>query len=144
MKQLAAPLLMPGVRLDRDAGGETKRALERARLPWVMGFCLFGGELEQVASLVRNLEDAAGRELRFASDMERGGGQQVRGLATHPPLGVFGAVADAAEVEAIARAAASQARRAGVDVLFAPVLDVRSEPPGRSTDAARIASGSCL
>ena len=128
MKQLAAPLLMPGVRLDRDAGGETKRALERARLPWVMGFCLFGGELEQVASLVRNLEDAAGRELRFASDMERGGGQQVRGLATHPPLGVFGAVADAAEVEAIARAAASQARRAGVDVLFAPVLDVRSEP----------------
>lgn len=111
-----------------------------------MGFCLFGGELGQVAALVRDLEDVAGRELRFASDMERGGGQQVRGLATHPPLGVLGTVATVGDVEAIARAAATQARRAGVDVLFAPVLDVRSEPRNpivgaRSfgSDAARVA-----
>lgn len=128
MAGLIQPLLMPGVRLDRDARSEAARALERARLPWVMGFCLFGGDVETVAALTARLEDAAGRSLRFASDMERGGGQQVRGLPTHPPLGVLGRVARPEEVRDVARAAAADARSVGIDVLFAPVLDVRSEP----------------
>ncbi len=147
MTSFAHALLMPGVRLDRDARAEERLALTRARAPWTMGFCLFGGDAERVRALTERLEDAAGRSLRFASDMERGAGQQVRDLMTHPPLGVLGATADPHEVECLARAAAAEARSVGVDVLFAPVLDVRSEPRNpivgaRSfgADSARVAS----
>ena len=124
---LRQPVLMPGVRLDRDPRAERERALRRAEAPWVMGFCIFGGRADQVADLTRDCEAAAGRPLRFASDMERGPCQQVEGLSSHPPLGLLGAHARAAEIEQIARLTAREARSVGIDVLFAPVLDVRSE-----------------
>lgn len=127
-RPLDVPILMPGLRLDRDARTEVRRALDWAKAPWTIGFCVFGGTAETLPGIVAQLEDAAGRPLRFASDMERGAGQQVRGLSTHPPLAVLGAVASPQEVEALARRTARDARSVGVDVLFAPVLDVPSDP----------------
>jgi beta-glucosidase-like glycosyl hydrolase len=122
------PLLVPGIRLDRDAAAETRRALERAREPWVAGFVLFGGEARAVARLTASLRQAAGRPLFVASDMEYGAGQQVEGLSHLPDLGVYGLAATPLEVEDLAERTALEARSVGVDVLFAPVLDVRSEP----------------
>ena len=146
-QSLTHPLLMPGIRLDRDVQGETERARRRALEPWVMGFCIFGGRAEEVATLTAQLERIAERPLRFASDMERGGGQQVEGLSWHPPLGLLGVHAREREIEAIGERTAREARSVGIDVLFAPVLDVRSEPRNpivgaRSfgTDPARVAT----
>lgn len=125
---LIAPILMPGIRLDKDAEAETALALKRAGEPWVGGFCLFGGHAEDVARLTEALHERAGRRLRIASDMERGAGQQVQGLPDSPDLGVLGLAADPRHVHALARATARDARSVGVDIVFGPVLDVRSEP----------------
>jgi beta-glucosidase-like glycosyl hydrolase len=119
---------MPGVRLDGDADAEEAAALRRAREPWVAGFCLFGGDVERVSALTRRLEEAAGRPLLLASDVERGAGQQVRGLSVLPEAAAWGLAATPAEAEAFGEITAREARSVGVNLLFAPVLDVRSEP----------------
>ncbi len=125
---LAHPLLVPAIRLDRAEARdeETRRALERARAPWCAGFLLFGGEAEEVRGLTERLRDAAGRDLLVASDMERGAGQQVSGLPRLPEAGVFGRAASPGEVARAGWITARDARSVGVDVLFAPVLDVPS------------------
>lgn len=125
---LDLPLLVPAIRLDQDAAAEVKQALVRARAPWLAGFLVFGGTVEQVARLTADLRSAARRPIFFASDMERGAGQQVEGLSHLPDLGVYGLAASPAEVEDLGERTAREARSVGVDVLFAPVVDVRSEP----------------
>jgi beta-glucosidase-like glycosyl hydrolase len=122
------PLLVPAIRLDRDAAAEEAAALGRAREPWVAGFLLFGGEAEGVRRLTDRLRDAAGRPIFVASDMERGAGQQVKGLRVLAEAGVWGLAASPQEAEAFGEITARDARSVGVDVLFAPVVDVRSEP----------------
>lgn len=125
---LDLPLIVPAIRLDQDAAAETARALARAAQPWVAGFLLFGGEARQVARLTQDLRARARHPLFVASDMERGAGQQVEGLSHLPDLGVYGLGAAPEEVEALGVMTAREARSVGVDVLFAPVVDVRSEP----------------
>lgn len=127
-RPLDLPLIVPAIRLDRDAAEETARARERARQPWVAGFLVFGGEVEQVRSLLADLRARAGRPLLVASDMERGAGQQVRGLSHLPDLGIYGLAATPEEAADHGERTAREALSVGVDVLFGPVLDVRSEP----------------
>ena len=107
---------------------ETERALARAPMPWVGGFLIFGGHAEHVAGLTRALRDRAERPLRIASDMERGAGQQVQGLSDSPDLGVLGVGADPDQVRVLARAVGSDAHAVGIDIVFGPVADVRSDP----------------
>jgi beta-glucosidase-like glycosyl hydrolase len=122
------PLIVPWIRLDRDAPAEEALALERAKANWCAGFCLFGGEAAQVAALTARLREAAGRPIFIASDMERGAGQQVRGLRVLPDAAIWGLGGSPVDAEAFGEITARDARSVGVDVLFAPVLDVRSEP----------------
>lgn len=128
MGPLSLPLIVPGIRLDKDRAAEEAKALQRAREPWVAGFLVFGGDAESVARLTARLRDAAGRPLFVASDMERGAGQQVAGLRVLPDAAVWGIAASPEEIEAFGEITARDARSVGVDLLFAPVVDVRSEP----------------
>ncbi len=142
------PLLVPSIRLATgDPAREEALALARAREPWVAGFCLFGGEAEQVRALLERLRDAARRPLFVASDMECGAGQQVEGLRRLPEAAVWGLGASPDEVAACGAMTARDALSVGVDVLFAPVLDVMSEPTNPivgsrafSWDPARVAA----
>lgn len=124
---LSHPLIVPAIRLDQDAEAETRKALERAREPWVAGFILFGGRAEQVARLTADLRDAAGRSIFLASDMERGAGQQVKGLTRLPDFGILGLAATPWEAACHAELTAREAMSVGIDVVFGPCLDVRSE-----------------
>ena len=124
---LTLPLIVPAIRLDQDAEAETRTALARARQPWVAGFILFGGEATQVAQLTAELRGVAERPIFIASDMERGAGQQVAGLTRLPDLGILGLAASPAEAEAFGELTAREAMRVGIDVVFGPCLDVRSE-----------------
>ena len=121
------PLLVPGIRLDRDAAAESRRALARARHPWVAGFLVFGGEAAQVARLTADLRAAAGRPIFIASDMERGAGQQVAGLTQLPDAGLVGLGGTPEESWALGLLTSREARSVGIDVIFAPCVDVRSE-----------------
>ena len=124
---LTHPLIVPAIRLDHDAEAETRKAFERAKQPWVAGFILFGGEAEQVAKLTADLRDAADRPIFISADMERGAGQQVAGLTRLPDFGIYGLAATPDEVAAHAELTAREAGSVGIDVLFGPCLDVRSE-----------------
>lgn len=125
---LELPLIVPAVRLDREAEAEAALALGRASQPWCAGFLIFGGEADEVRALTTRLRDAAERPIFIASDMERGAGQQVEGLRILPQAGIWGAAATPEECEAFGEITARDARSVGIDLLFAPVLDVRSEP----------------
>ena len=155
MPILDAPILVPAIRLDRDDPEEERQALRRAAEPWVAGFILFGGHAEQVAKLTTRLRETAGRPIFIASDMERGAGQQIEGLTHLPDAGLVGLGGTPGDAYAMGDITAREARSVGIDVVFAPVVDVRSEldnpilgnrafgfEPGRvGTLAAAMASG---
>jgi beta-glucosidase-like glycosyl hydrolase len=113
-----ARLVVPGLRWPTDLERELRLA-ERG----VGGFCVFGGDARLAETLDR-LQAAAPHRLLFASDMEDGAGQQVEGLARHPPAAALNP--DAAEAAGIRTAV--DARRLGLTMTFAPVCDVVSDP----------------
>ncbi|HEX8948649.1 MAG TPA: glycoside hydrolase family 3 N-terminal domain-containing protein, partial [Dissulfurispiraceae bacterium] len=98
------------------------------------GFILFGGDLETVRAGIRELQHASQHPLIIASDLEQGLGQQVRGGTLFPPAMAIAAAVKAAEPadsslpERVYRAFALEAAYAGINVIFAPVLDINTNP----------------
>ncbi len=96
------------------------------------GFILFGGRLETVRAGLKELQKRAAMPLIIASDLERGLGQQVAGGTLMPSAMAIGSAYEAGiGEEAIRRAfscMAAQARWAGINMIFAPVLDINSNP----------------
>ena len=123
-----AELVLPAIRWDPDRGYDPARPdIERALAAGVGGFVLFGGERAAMQALTRDLQAAAPHRLLIASDIERGAGQQVRGLTPLPPLlALAGLGGDA--VRAAARMTARQARDVGINWALAPVCDLDIEP----------------
>ncbi|WP_420635393.1 glycoside hydrolase family 3 N-terminal domain-containing protein [Candidatus Palauibacter sp.] len=80
-----ARVVIEALRLDRWSPDEVEVRADRALELGVGGFILFGGEAEQVGRLVERLRTDAGRSPWIGADLERGAGQQVRGLSEFPP-----------------------------------------------------------
>lgn len=122
-------LIFPALRWSAETGFAHEEAAWRAALEWgAGGFILFGGTIESVAGLTRQLEAAAGRRLLIASDLERGAGQQVRGLADLPPPAALAALDDPAVVRGAGLLTGLQARSVGINWVLAPVADLDLEP----------------
>jgi beta-N-acetylhexosaminidase len=101
----------------------------------VAGFIVFGGELETVRAKVRELQDAADRILIIASDLEQGLGQQIQGGTIFPPaMAIASAVKSLDEnqtasiLQELYTAFAVEARYVGINTIFAPVLDINTNP----------------
>ncbi len=98
----------------------------------VAGFILFGGRLEAVRAGIAELQKRAPAPLLIASDLERGLGQQVAGGTLLPWAMAIGSAYRAGIGEEVLRRAfsglAAQARWAGINMVFAPVLDINSNP----------------
>lgn len=106
----------------------------------VAGFILFGGKLDTVRRNIRKLQDEAALPLIVASDLEQGLGQQVKGGTLFPPaMAVAAAIAggskkaneksgQAKEAKKIFSAMAEEASYAGINTVFAPVLDINTNP----------------
>lgn len=123
----AADIVLPAIRWDRDKGYEPYREkIARWQDAGVGGYILFGGEKAATRALIQELE-SAGRDLLIASDLERGAGQQVRGLTSLPPLLALASLGAQAVAEA-ARITALEAREIGVNWIFSPVCDLDMEP----------------
>ena len=123
-----ADLVLPALRWDPDRGfapclPDAERALDLG----VGGFIIFGGERGALRALITQLQAAAPHPLLIASDLERGAGQQVQGLTQLPPLLAL-ATRGVAAVREAARLTAREARDVGINWVFAPVLDLDSEP----------------
>ncbi|HWR59334.1 MAG TPA: glycoside hydrolase family 3 N-terminal domain-containing protein, partial [Thermodesulfovibrionales bacterium] len=101
----------------------------------VAGFIIFGGELETVREGIRRLQSAADHPLIIASDLEQGLGQQIEGGTVFPPaMAIASAIKKLGKENAehllkeLYTAFALEARYAGINTIFAPVLDVNTNP----------------
>jgi len=102
----------------------------------IAGFIVFGGEIEQMRRHVGKLQKDAGLPLIIASDLERGLGQQIKGGTLFPPAMALakafrknvGAGRDLPLLKKTFEAFAIEARYAGINTIFAPVLDINTNP----------------
>jgi beta-glucosidase-like glycosyl hydrolase len=123
-----ADLVLPALRWDHDRGfAPCLPDAERALALGVGGFIIFGGEREALRAFIAQLQAAAPHPLLIAADLERGAGQQVLGLTQLPPL-LGLATGGVAAVREAARLTAREARDVGINWVFAPVVDLDTEP----------------
>ena len=118
-------LIFPGFWFGKT---QRKEALELARRG-VGGFCIYGGTLESVRELSRDLRAASPRKHLFiCADYEDGLGKWIAGT----PWVLSNLAVGASNCEEIAYqkglTLAHEAKRVGVDWVFAPVLDLCDEP----------------
>jgi beta-N-acetylhexosaminidase len=114
---------LPGPTLDAT----TRVRLERGAIGGVTLFARNVGAPAQLAALCDQLHEASARSTRVlvAVDQEGGRVQTVRGAATHwPPMARLAAHAELAAP--VGRAIGDELAALGIDVDFAPVLDVRA------------------
>jgi beta-glucosidase-like glycosyl hydrolase len=120
---------MPSLRW-REGEGFTHEA-EAIRLALELGaggFVLFGGTVDDVRALTTSLRARAGRPLLIGSDLERGAGQQIRGLAELPPPRALAALGEQSVIRGAGLLTAMEALEVGVNWVFAPVADLDIEP----------------
>ena len=128
MRRPRARLVCPAIRWRRGSFQSEQVRIKEALAAGVGGFILFGGTRAAVTSLTAELRTNAGRPLLLGSDLERGAGQQIRGLTELPPPAALGFLND---LDATARAGAItaiEARAVGLNWIFAPVCDLDIEP----------------
>ena len=122
----AAQFLMP--RIDFSDPGSVKRAERLARDFCVCGFIIFNGEAEQVREATRRLASLSELPLFFGCDVERGLGQRVSGATLFPFAMAQGAIDDEELLRRQAVITAREMKYCGLNLAFAPVLDVNTEP----------------
>ena len=123
-----ARLVFPALRARRGVFTHERAKISAALAAGVGGFILFGGTRRAVTDLTRALRNEANRGLLFGSDLERGPGQQFRGLTELPPPAALGFVDDLDATYAAGMITATEALAAGVCWAFAPVCDLDLEP----------------
>jgi len=96
----------------------------------IAGFIIFGGRLEPVREGIKRLQAEADIPLVMASDLERGLGQQLEGGTVFPPAMALGRAwqKDRDLVIRSFEIVADEAAYAGINTVFAPVLDIDLNP----------------
>jgi len=123
-----ARLVCPALRWRRGSFRSEQAKIAAALATGVGGFILFGGTRAAVASLTTELRTKADRPLLLGSDLERGAGQQIRGLTELPPPAALGYLNDLDATSKAGSITATEARAAGLNWIFAPVCDLDVEP----------------
>jgi beta-N-acetylhexosaminidase len=128
-----ADAILSRVMLAFEGMSVSAAVLERLRRAPAAGVTLFRAlnveSPEQVRALTSALQDAVGGGLLIAADQE--GGQLIAlGDRSTPFAGnmALGAVDDVGLTERVGRAIGTEARAMGVNLVYAPVLDVASNP----------------
>jgi beta-glucosidase len=122
-----AQLIM--ARWDASASPDAQDRQIREALDLGIGkFILFGGALPETPERIRQLRASSPTEILIASDIEDGVGAQIRGATRFPPALAVGKAGDPRLAAEMGRLLAREARAAGIDLAFAPVLDVYNNP----------------
>jgi len=120
--RLIFPALRWGERSPDEVWPEVRRRVDLG----VGGFVVFGGSVSGMRELSARVREHAGRPLLFASDLERGAGQQLHDATPLPPVGALAGMTDTDLLEA-ARITAQEAVSAGIGWVLAPVADLDAE-----------------
>lgn len=124
-----AQLVLPAVRWHPERGfHDAWPEIERALAAGIRGFILFGGEARSVGDLTQEMRRLVSEPLLFASDLERGAGQQFRGATPLPPAAALGWLNDLEVTRRAGEITAREARAVGVGWVLAPVADLDIEP----------------
>jgi beta-N-acetylhexosaminidase len=127
LEAAAARLLTVGFP-GKELGPELERLLELG----VGGVILFKrnvGSARDAAELVRAIKRRAGRPLVVSIDQEGGAVARLReGFTKIPPMRELGATRDAALARDVGRVIGAELAAVGIDLDFAPVLDVDTNP----------------
>lgn len=124
-----AQLLVPALRWDATRGFDAERErIEKSLALGVGGFILFGGTVEAVRALTKELQQKSRTALLIGADMERGAGQQFDTATGLPPLAAVASLGDVDAVRRAARHTAREARTMGVNWDYAPVCDLDIVP----------------
>ncbi|MCH2109587.1 MAG: beta-N-acetylhexosaminidase, partial [Polyangiaceae bacterium] len=98
----------------------------------VSGAVLFGRNIdhpEQVAELIHSIKEYAGRTFFVGLDQEGGLVQRLRdGFTRIPPMRALGALGEEETAREVGRLLGRELRAVGVDVNYAPILDVDTNP----------------
>jgi len=122
-------LILPALRWRDDTRFDHEADTISAALEFgAGGFIIFGGEPAAVRALTADLRERAGRPLLIAADLERGVGQQFRGMTEFPPPAALAALDDPAVITAAATTTAREALDLGVNWVLAPDADLDIEP----------------
>ena len=125
-------LVLPALRWRDDTGFAHEAALIADAIGFgAGGFILFGGTVDAVRELTERLRRDAGRPLLIAADLERGAGQQVRGLGELPPPLALASLDEPAVIRGAGLLTAAAAQAVGINWVLAPVadLDIESDNP---------------
>ncbi len=130
MKTKIARLIVTGVSCrEGDDPAEQYRRLRGEILDLGVGGCIvFGGNVDSTPELIGDLVEVSPHPLIVASDLERGLGQQLEGGTVFPSQMALaaGGVPDLAFAQGWVTGI--EARAVGMNLVFAPVADVLTEP----------------
>lgn len=125
-------LVLPALRWRRESGfAHEDRAIDAALERGVGGFIVFGvggARGDEVGRLTEEVRQRAGRGLLIGADLERGAGQQARRLTEIPPPGALASLEDDGVIAWAGATTAREARRHGINWVFAPDADLDVEP----------------
>jgi beta-N-acetylhexosaminidase len=104
----------------------------------IAGFIIFGGRLEEIRRYIKKLQEESEHPLIISSDLEQGLGQQIKGGTLFPPAMAIGSVYISQKskiksqklrtIKEVFKAMADEAKYAGINTIFAPVLDINTNP----------------
>lgn len=126
ISQKIGQIVMP--RLDFRDSNPLPHAKELVENFHIGGFIVFGGERRQVKEATKELQSISHLPIFFACDAERGVGQIISGTTRVPFTMSLGAIGDEELVYRQARSIAQEMKYCGLNLIFAPVVDVNTNP----------------
>lgn len=124
LTQKIGQIVMP--RLDFSVSNTFDYATELIERYRVGSFIIMRGDCENTGRAIRELQSISPIPLLFGCDAERGLGQILSGATMFPFTMALGAIDDESVVYRQARFIADEMRFHGLNMIFAPVLDVNS------------------
>jgi len=94
----------------------------------VGGICLFQGGPKQQATFINHFQEIAKTPILFSIDAENGLGMRMDSVAPLPRQMMLGAVQDPQLIYLYGKTVAEQCKRMGIQVNYAPVVDVNNNP----------------
>ncbi|HEY4936032.1 MAG TPA: glycoside hydrolase family 3 N-terminal domain-containing protein, partial [Puia sp.] len=94
----------------------------------VGGICLFQGGPKQQAAFINHFQEIAQTPILFSIDAENGLGMRMDSVGALPRQMMLGAVQDPQLIYQFGQTVAGQCKRMGIQVNYAPVVDVNNNP----------------
>lgn len=92
------------------------------------GLILFGGSIFETPMQVNTLQRFSKLPLLVSADLERGAGQQIEGATDVPPPMAIGATGSEKHAHFAGKVTGLEAKTFGIHWVYAPVMDVNTEP----------------